>query len=170
MTTVAILGAGVMGSALAFPLCDNRHDVRLVGTHLDEEIIQAVRATGVHPGLGRRLPEPVRPYQLDQIEAALDGVEVVVSGVNSFGVAWAGRQLAPLLQPGTLVIAIAKGMDADQAGNLRLLPDVLADQVPPELRARVPGATALDLTLWPGGRTRRLARVDFHCAWLEWSG
>jgi glycerol-3-phosphate dehydrogenase (NAD(P)+) len=137
MTTVAILGAGVMGSALAFPLCDNRHDVRLVGTHLDEEIIQAVRATGVHPRLGRRLPEPVRPYQLDQIEAAFDGVEVVVSGVNSFGVAWAGRQLAALLQPGTLVIAIAKGMAADQDGNLRLLPDVLAGQVPAELRSRV---------------------------------
>jgi hypothetical protein len=30
------------------------------------------------------------------------------------------------------------------------------------------GATALELTVWPGGRTRRLAKVDFHCAWLEW--
>jgi hypothetical protein len=30
------------------------------------------------------------------------------------------------------------------------------------------GATALELTVWPGGQTRRLARVDFHCAWLEW--
>jgi hypothetical protein len=30
------------------------------------------------------------------------------------------------------------------------------------------GATALELTTWPGGETRRLARVDFHCAWLEW--
>jgi glycerol-3-phosphate dehydrogenase (NAD(P)+) len=137
MTTVAILGAGVMGSALSFPLADNHHDVRLVGTHLDGEIIRAVRASGVHPGLGRRLPEPVRPYQLDEIEAAFDGAEVVVSGVNSFGVAWAGRQLAALLQPGTLVIAIAKGMAADQDGNLRLLPDVLAEQVPAELRARV---------------------------------
>ncbi len=30
------------------------------------------------------------------------------------------------------------------------------------------GATALELTTWPGGRTRRLARVDYHCDWLEW--
>jgi hypothetical protein len=30
------------------------------------------------------------------------------------------------------------------------------------------GATALDLTLWPDGSTRRLAKVDYHCAWLEW--
>ena len=137
MTTVAILGAGVMGSALAFPLADNRHDVRLVGTHLDGEVIEAVRATGVHPGLGRQLPEPVRPYQVDEIEAAFDGVEIVVSGVNSFGVGWSGRQIAPLLDPGTLVIAIAKGMAAEQDGNLRLLPDVLAEQTPAELRSRV---------------------------------
>jgi hypothetical protein len=28
---------------------------------------------------------------------------------------------------------------------------------------------ALDLTLWPGGRTRRLARADYHGTWLEWA-
>jgi hypothetical protein len=30
------------------------------------------------------------------------------------------------------------------------------------------GGTALELTTWPGRETRRLARVDYHCAWLEW--
>jgi hypothetical protein len=29
---------------------------------------------------------------------------------------------------------------------------------------------ALELTTWPGGSTRRLARVDFHATWLEWAG
>ena len=28
--------------------------------------------------------------------------------------------------------------------------------------------TALELTTWPGAQVRRLARVDFHCEWLEW--
>ena len=140
MTTIAILGAGVMASALTFPLADNGHDVRLVGTHLDAEIVDRVRATGVHPGLGRRLPEPVRAYQLEQIEAAFDGAEVVMSGVNSFGVGWAGQRIAPLLTPDTLVIAIAKGMAASDQGDLRILPDVLAEQAPPELRSRIPWA------------------------------
>jgi hypothetical protein len=27
---------------------------------------------------------------------------------------------------------------------------------------------ALELTTWPGGERRRLARVDFHGTWLEW--
>jgi glycerol-3-phosphate dehydrogenase (NAD(P)+) len=137
MSTVVILGSGVMGSALAVPLADNGHDVRLVGTHLDREIIDSVRATGVHPGLRRKLPSTVRPYQLEELEAAFADAEVVLSGVNSVGVGWAGERLAPLLRPDQLVIAIAKGVTADDDGNLRILPDVLADPVDPELRARL---------------------------------
>ena len=45
MKTVTIIGSGQMGSALAFPLRDNNHEVRLVGTHLDHTIIEACRAT-----------------------------------------------------------------------------------------------------------------------------
>ncbi len=30
------------------------------------------------------------------------------------------------------------------------------------------GGVALEATVWPGGGTRRLAKVDFHAAWLEW--
>lgn len=32
-----------------------------------------------------------------------------------------------------------------------------------------PGA-AITLTLWPGGETRLLGRVDFHGAWVDWKG
>jgi glycerol-3-phosphate dehydrogenase (NAD(P)+) len=137
VSTIVILGSGVMGSALAIPLAENGHDVRLVGTHLDREIIGHVRASRVHPGLGRALPESVRAFQLEELGAAFADAEVVVSGVNSFGVRWAGEQLAPLLAPEQLVIAIAKGVSADEQGNLRILPEVLADPVAPDLRERV---------------------------------
>ena len=30
--TITIIGAGMMGSALAFPAAENGHDVRIVGT------------------------------------------------------------------------------------------------------------------------------------------
>jgi glycerol-3-phosphate dehydrogenase (NAD(P)+) len=140
MTTIAILGSGVMASALTTPLAENGHDIRLVGTHLDRDIIDRIQATGVHPGLQRKLPSSVRPYQLEQIDAAFDGAEIVVSGVNSFGVRWAGQRIAGLLEPDTLVIAIAKGMAAGEDGDLHILPDVLAEQVPVELRSRIPWA------------------------------
>lgn len=140
MTTIAILGSGIMGSALTVPLADNGHDVRLVGTFLDTEIIDSVKATGVHPGLRRKLPGSVRAYQLEEAETAFEGAEVVLSGVNSFGVRWAGQQLARLLRPGMLVIAIAKGMEAAENGDLRTLPEVLAGEVPEGLRSQIPWA------------------------------
>ena len=33
-----------------------------------------------------------------------------------------------------------------------------------------PGSAALTVTLWPGGETRTLGRVDFHGRWIEWHG
>jgi glycerol-3-phosphate dehydrogenase (NAD(P)+) len=122
MTTIAMLGSGIMASALTVPLADNGHDIRLVGTHLDREIISSVQLSGVHPGLQLKLPAAVRAFQLEDVEEAFDGAEVVLSGVNSFGVRWAGQHLARLLRPGQLVIAIAKGMEAAENGDLRTLP------------------------------------------------
>ena len=137
MGIVVILGSGVMGSALAAPLADNGHEVRLVGTHLDREIVEAIRATGMHPGLARTLPAGVRAYQLEDAGEAFAEAEIVVSAVNSVGVEWAGERLAELLRPGQLVLAIAKGVRTEDNGDLRILPDVLAGAVATELRERV---------------------------------
>jgi glycerol-3-phosphate dehydrogenase (NAD(P)+) len=161
MSRVAILGAGVMRSALSFPLADNGHQVHLVGTHLDREIIDSVRHSGLHPGLNRQLPDSVRPHQLDEIGEAFYGADVVLSGVNSFGVAWAGQQMAPLLKRDMLVIAIAKGMDSTPGGDLRILPEVLAEQVAPELRAEIPWAAIAGPSIAGELAARRTSCVVF---------
>jgi glycerol-3-phosphate dehydrogenase (NAD(P)+) len=137
VTIVSVLGSGVMATALAFPLADNGHEVRLVGTHLDREIVDSIKETGVHPGLDLEVPETATAFQLEEAEEAFDGAEVVMSGVNSFGVRWAGKRLAALLKPGMHVLSIAKGMEAKENGDLRILPEVLASEAPADLRERV---------------------------------
>jgi glycerol-3-phosphate dehydrogenase (NAD(P)+) len=137
VASVVILGSGLMGSALAVPLSDNGHDVRLVGTHLDRDIIESVAATGEHPGLQLALPQSVRPFQLEDAEEAFRDAEIVLSGVNSFGVRWAGEHLARLLRPDMVVIAIAKGLDAAEDGTLRILPEVLLEPLAFDVRARI---------------------------------
>ena len=57
MKTITIIGAGMMGSALAFPARENGNEVRLVGTHLDREIIDVCRKTNQHPKLEKAFPE-----------------------------------------------------------------------------------------------------------------
>jgi glycerol-3-phosphate dehydrogenase (NAD(P)+) len=161
MANIVIVGSGVMGSALAVPLADNGHDVRLVGTHLDRAIIDAIRATGVHPGLDRELPASVRAYQLEELEAVAEDAEIVLSGVNSAGVGWAGERLAPLLRPGQLVITIAKGVVAEENGDLRLLPEVLAAPVPADVCERVGWAAIIGPSIAGEVAARRETCVVF---------
>ncbi|NLF00158.1 MAG: glycerol-3-phosphate dehydrogenase [Anaerolineales bacterium] len=134
---IAIVGAGLMGSATAYPLSDNGHNVRLVGTHLDGEIIASCRERGFHPRLQRPLPPNVRPFFVEELAEALDEVEIIVSGVNSLGVHWIGRAIGPHLRPGQRIIAVTKGLEAAEDGSLLILPDVLRSELPEDIREQV---------------------------------
>ena len=135
--TAAIVGAGVMGTATAWPLSDNGHEIRLVGTHLDRDIIQSCKEKNFHPRLKRTLPPNVTPYYLEEIESALRGVDFILSGVNSMGVHWIGQTLAPFLKAGDTVIAVTKGLEAGPDGDLLILPEVLRAELPAGLREQV---------------------------------
>jgi glycerol-3-phosphate dehydrogenase (NAD(P)+) len=163
VTTVSILGSGMMGTALAFPLADNAHDVRLVGTFLDRDIIDSIKETGVHPGLDRKVPESVRAYHLEEADEAFDGAEVAMSGVNSFGVRWASKQFASLLKPDMQVLSIAKGMEASENGDLYILPEVLAEEVRPELRVQVSWSAIAGPSIAGEVAARRDTCVVFTC-------
>jgi len=134
---IAIVGAGLMGTATAYPLTDNGHTVRLVGTHLDGDIIASCRQHRFHPTLKREIPEGVCPYTIEEIGEALEGVQVIVSGVNSLGVHWIGRTIGPYLRPGQLIIAVTKGLEAAENGDLLILPDVVYSELPEGIRDQV---------------------------------
>lgn len=137
MATVVILGAGLMGSAVSTPLTDNGHSVRLVGTHLDDEIIEELHESGVHPRLRVKLSERVTPYTYDRLAEATAGADLVVVGVNSLGVEWAAMMLGETLPPGVPVLMLTKGLEGD-GRRLRILPDVLRDGLPATLAAQLP--------------------------------
>lgn len=126
MSKVVILGAGVMGSAMALPLADNRHQVHLVGTHLDTEIIDSVSANHFHPRLRVHLPEMITAHHHHQLGTVLDDhVELIVIGVSSLGVVWAAETLAKLgrasLPP---LLMITKGLGVHDA-KLEIMPHLM---------------------------------------------
>jgi len=122
---ITIIGSGYMGTATAWPLSDNGHHINLVGTHLDNEIIRSCRRHRWHPSLKRELPKNVHPFFIEQLPAALENADLIVSGVNSMGVHWIGRTLAPLVRPGQKLIAVTKGFETDAGGAVHILPEVL---------------------------------------------
>ena len=110
MATVTIIGSGMMGSALAFPARENGHQVRLVGTHLDREIIEICRKTNRHPKFDRDFPEGVSYYQIEQVRSAIAGADLIIGGVSSFGVEWFADEILPILPENVPVITVTKGL------------------------------------------------------------
>lgn len=137
MLKTAIIGAGLMGSAMAWPLSDNHNDVRLIGTHLDGDVIRMCKEKNFHPRLGRQLPENVKPYFFSEIDEALKGCEIIVSGVNSLGVGWMTEQLPGRLAPGQMVVGITKGLEAGADGSVNIFPRILKAALPDSIRERV---------------------------------
>ena len=137
MSEIAIVGAGMMGSALCWPLSDNRQSIRLVGTFLDEDIIESCQTTGIHPKLQRHLPQRVVPYSYTQMNEALTGVDFIVSGVSSFGVDWFARTTGPFLQPEIPVIAVTKGLEDQPDGDLHILPVATNNRLPDEKKGKI---------------------------------
>jgi len=132
MAKITVLGAGVMGTAFCLPPVVNGHDVHLVGTHLDHDIISAMQAGKPHPRLGVAI-SALTLYQHEDLAQALAGADMVVLGVSSAGIDWAAEKLASTLEHAVPIAALTKGLSAD----LQILPEVLRSRLPASIRSDV---------------------------------
>ena len=124
MKTITIIGSGMMGSALAFPARENGNEVRLVGTHLDREIIDTCKATNRHPKFERDFPDGVQFFQIEDVEQAIEGADFIIGGVSSFGVEWFGENILPKIPEQTPIITVTKGLQNLEDGSLITYPEV----------------------------------------------
>lgn len=122
MAIVTIIGAGMMGSALAFPARENGHEVRLVGTHLDREIIEGCVETNRHPKFVKDFPNGLKYYQIEQVEEAITGADLIIGGVSSFGVDWFADEILPILDERVPIITVTKGLIDTPDGKLITYP------------------------------------------------
>ena len=124
MAVITIVGAGMMGSALAFPARENGNEVRLVGTPLDREIIETCLKMNRHPKFEKDFPADVQYYQIEDLEQALENADLVIGGVSSFGVEWFGDYVLPKIGEHIPVLSVTKGLWDTEEGKLLSYPDV----------------------------------------------
>ena len=129
MAVITIVGSGMMGSALAFPARENGNEVRLVGSPLDREIIDACIKTNRHPKLEKNFPDGVKYYQIEELELALDGADLLIGGVSSFGVEWFGDCVLPRVREDLPVLSVTKGLMDREDGTLISYPDVWREKM-----------------------------------------
>jgi len=118
MAIITIVGSGQMGAAMSYPARDCGHEVRLVGTPLDREIILEASKTGMHKNLKRRLPDGIKYFQIEDIDKALSGADLLISGVSSFGVEWFIKEILPLIPENLPVLSVTKGLQDTPEGEL----------------------------------------------------
>ena len=138
MAKIVILGAGVMGSAMAVVTGDRGHSVALVGTPLDEEIIRSIEETKLHPKLGVTLSSNVSAYRWDRFGEALGrGADLLILGVSSAGVDWAIDHIVEVMVKAMPVLMITKGLVSKEE-SIEVFPRVVARELERRKGLRLP--------------------------------
>ena len=94
MSKILIIGAGAMGSAFTFPCIDNKHDVTLIGSPLENDQIDNLNKDSFHKNLNCKLSDKIVFLNSQSLsEEIKKKYDVIVLGVNSKGINWISSEL-----------------------------------------------------------------------------
>ena len=112
MKKIVILGAGAMGSAFTVPCVENNNDVTLVGTYLEEQVINNINDNNnFHEVLKFNLPKELKIKTFDHFQNILKTKpDLIVIGVSSKGIEWAANELSKNLDKNTKILLLTKGL------------------------------------------------------------
>ena len=114
MSKIIIIGAGAMGSAFAVPCKDNKHDVNIIGTHLENDFIDSLKnKENFHPGLNLKLDKKIKIHKFDKLKNILDkSTDLIVLGISSKGIEWVSEQLSKIFKDKNIpnLLMLTKGL------------------------------------------------------------
>ena len=112
MKKILIIGAGAIGSAFAVPCVDNKNDVTIVGTHLENDLIEKIKSNDkIHPTLKTKLSGDIKFEKFEKLQTILEhDPDIIVCGVSSIGIEWFVRQISKNYKKGKPIILLTKGL------------------------------------------------------------
>jgi glycerol-3-phosphate dehydrogenase (NAD(P)+) len=116
MKKIIIIGAGAMGSAFAVPCLENKNNVTLVGTHLEDELIKDIKSNNnFHSTLNIELPSKLKVEKFEKLSSILEsGVDIIVAGVSSIGIEWFVKQISKYYKKNLPIILLTKGLAIEE--------------------------------------------------------
>ena len=86
MKKIVIIGAGSMGSAFTLPCVDNRNRTFLIGTHLEDKLINNLKKNYLHPLLKTKLPKKLTIEKFKKLDSIIKDADIIVGAVSSPGI------------------------------------------------------------------------------------
>ena len=112
MKKIVIIGAGAMGSAFAVPCIENKNDVTIVGTHLENELIDNINSNNkIHPALKTQLSTEIKFEKFEKLQTILEqDLDIIVCGVSSVGIKWFVDQISKNYKNTISIVLLTKGL------------------------------------------------------------
>ena len=101
-----------MGSAFAVPCIENKNDVTIVGTHLENELIDNINSNNkIHPALKTQLSTEIKFEKFEKLQTILEqDLDIIVCGVSSVGVKWFVDQISKNYKNTISIVLLTKGL------------------------------------------------------------
>ena len=112
MTKILIIGAGAMGSAFTVPCVENKNDVTLIGTHLENDLIEKIKSNkNIHPALDVALPINLKIEKFEKLKSILGNKpDIIVAAVSSVGIEWFVEQVFSYYKKNMPIVLLTKGL------------------------------------------------------------
>ena len=112
MKKIVIIGAGAMGSAFAVPCSDNSNEVFLVGSFLEDKVIDEIKKlNNFHPILKSQLPKNIKVLKFSEFkDETRDNIDLLVIGVSSKGIEWIGNEISKFYKSSIDILLLTKGL------------------------------------------------------------
>ena len=104
-----------MGSAFTVPCIDNKNEVILVGTYLENELVASIKKNkNYHPSLKTNLPSELSIERFENLKNIIEkGADVIVAAISSVGIKWFAEEISKYYKKKFPIVLLTKGLSVE---------------------------------------------------------